>query len=176
MLGTKWPSMMSTCSQSAPWPMVSEHALPREPKSALRIEGAMNAGGAIVRKELGCWSWVEKRLQLSMCRAVCLVHVCMSTTFLNKCTSLHTLPSRLGGELGAAVESARRKPKIDIGTDQTSRPTTNYISKSASFHQDLHLDNIKQRQSTAPPESISASEYSSVRMAKKPPISARHAV
>jgi hypothetical protein len=28
--------------------MVSEHALPREPKSALRMEGAMNAGGAIV--------------------------------------------------------------------------------------------------------------------------------
>jgi len=51
MLGTKWPSMMSTCSQSAPWPMVSEHALPREPKSALRMEGAMNAGGDMIEVE-----------------------------------------------------------------------------------------------------------------------------
>ena len=48
MLGTKWPSMISTWSQSAPWPMVSEQALPRAPKSAERIEGAMIAGGAIV--------------------------------------------------------------------------------------------------------------------------------
>jgi hypothetical protein len=48
MLGTKWPSMMSTCSQSAPWPMVSEHALPNAPKSADRIDGAMIAGGDIV--------------------------------------------------------------------------------------------------------------------------------
>lgn len=56
MLGTKWPSMMSTCSQSAPWPIVSEHALPREPKSALRMEGAMNAGGAILGKLSVCCS------------------------------------------------------------------------------------------------------------------------
>ena len=48
MLGTKWPSMMSTCSQSAPWPIVSEHALPRAPKSAERIDGAIIAGGAIL--------------------------------------------------------------------------------------------------------------------------------
>jgi hypothetical protein len=48
MLGTKWPSIMSTWSQSAPWPMVSEQALPKAPKSAERIEGAMIAGGAIL--------------------------------------------------------------------------------------------------------------------------------
>jgi hypothetical protein len=35
----------NTCSQSAPWPMVSEHALPSAPKSADRIDGAMMAGG-----------------------------------------------------------------------------------------------------------------------------------
>lgn len=48
MFGTKWPSMMSTCSQSAPWAIVSEHALPRAPKSAERIEGAMMALGAMI--------------------------------------------------------------------------------------------------------------------------------
>lgn len=48
MFGTKCPSIMSTCSQSAPCSMVYEHALPRAPKSALRIEGAMIAAGAIV--------------------------------------------------------------------------------------------------------------------------------
>ena len=48
MLGTKWPSIMSTCSQSAPCEMVSLHAFPRAPKSADRIEGAMIAGGGIV--------------------------------------------------------------------------------------------------------------------------------
>lgn len=48
MLGTKCPSMISTCSQSAPWvSIVSEHALPRLPKSAERIEGAIMAFGAI---------------------------------------------------------------------------------------------------------------------------------
>ena len=34
-----------TWSQSAPWEMVSEHALPSAPKSADKIEGAMIAGG-----------------------------------------------------------------------------------------------------------------------------------
>ena len=45
MLGTKWPSMISICSQSAPCVMVVEHALPRAPKSADKIEGAMIAAG-----------------------------------------------------------------------------------------------------------------------------------
>lgn len=35
------------CSQSAPSDMVSEHALPRAPKSADRMDGAMMAGGDI---------------------------------------------------------------------------------------------------------------------------------
>lgn len=48
MFGTKWPSIMSTCSQSAPWEIVSEHALPRAPKSAERMEGAIIAEGAMV--------------------------------------------------------------------------------------------------------------------------------
>jgi hypothetical protein len=34
-----------TCSQSAPWCIVSTHALPSSAKSADRIEGAMMAGG-----------------------------------------------------------------------------------------------------------------------------------
>lgn len=50
MFGTKWPSIMSTCSQSAPWAMVSEHAFPRELKSAERIDGAIIAGGDIFAK------------------------------------------------------------------------------------------------------------------------------
>ena len=42
-LGTKWPSIMSMWSQSAPWVMVSEQAAPRAAKSADRIEGAIIA-------------------------------------------------------------------------------------------------------------------------------------
>lgn len=43
------PSMMSTCSQSALWSLiVVEHSFPRLPKSALRIDGAMIACGAIM--------------------------------------------------------------------------------------------------------------------------------
>lgn len=38
---------MSTCSQSAPFFIVSEHAAPREPKSADRMEGAMIGRGDI---------------------------------------------------------------------------------------------------------------------------------
>lgn len=41
--------------QSAPWEIVSEHALPSSAKSAERIEGAIMAGGAIVRDGRG---WV----------------------------------------------------------------------------------------------------------------------
>lgn len=48
MLGTKWPSMMSTCSQSDPWSILSAHSLPSWEKSALRIEGAMIEGGHMV--------------------------------------------------------------------------------------------------------------------------------
>ena len=40
--------MMSTCSQSAPWAMVREHAAPRSAKSAERMDGAMIALGAIL--------------------------------------------------------------------------------------------------------------------------------
>lgn len=40
--------MISTCSQSAPWEIVSEHAFPRAPKSALRIDGAIIAAGAMI--------------------------------------------------------------------------------------------------------------------------------
>jgi hypothetical protein len=45
MLGTKWPSITSTCSQSQPLLIVVEHASPRAAKSAERIDGAMMAGG-----------------------------------------------------------------------------------------------------------------------------------
>jgi hypothetical protein len=45
MLGTKWPSIISTCSQSQPLLTVVEHASPRAAKSAERIDGAMMAGG-----------------------------------------------------------------------------------------------------------------------------------
>jgi hypothetical protein len=47
ILGTKWPSIISIWSQSAPCKIVSEHAVPRDAKSADRIEGATIAGGDI---------------------------------------------------------------------------------------------------------------------------------
>ena len=53
MFGTKWPSMMSTWSQSAPCSILAEHSLPRVAKSALRIEGAIIAGGDMVGGESG---------------------------------------------------------------------------------------------------------------------------
>ena len=49
MLGTKWPSMISMCSQSATCPMVSEHAAPRAAKSADRIDGAIIAAGDMIQ-------------------------------------------------------------------------------------------------------------------------------
>ena len=48
MLGTKWPSMISICSQLAPLRIVSEHAAPKAAKSAERMDGAIMAGGDIV--------------------------------------------------------------------------------------------------------------------------------
>lgn len=51
MLGTKWPSMMSTWSQSDPSSILVEHSLPRVAKSALRIEGAIMAGGDMLEVE-----------------------------------------------------------------------------------------------------------------------------
>jgi hypothetical protein len=48
MLGTKWPSMMSTWSQSAPCSIFLAQSWPRFAKLALRMEGAMMAGGVIV--------------------------------------------------------------------------------------------------------------------------------
>lgn len=48
MFGTKCPSMISTCSQSDPWSSFLEHSWPNWAKSALRIDGAMIAGGPIV--------------------------------------------------------------------------------------------------------------------------------
>jgi hypothetical protein len=42
---TSQKSVSRTWSQSAPWEIVSEHALPNAPKSADRIDGAMMAGG-----------------------------------------------------------------------------------------------------------------------------------
>lgn len=48
MFGTKWPSMMSTWSQSEPCSILAAHSLPNWAKSALNIEGAMIEGGHIV--------------------------------------------------------------------------------------------------------------------------------
>ncbi len=53
MFGTKCPSMISTCNQSAPSSIVFEQAAPRDAKSAERIEGATIAGGDIAE-----WGWL----------------------------------------------------------------------------------------------------------------------
>lgn len=53
MLGTKWPSMISTWIQSLLSSMSREHAGPSAAKSAERIEGAIMAGGDIVIQNLG---------------------------------------------------------------------------------------------------------------------------
>lgn len=53
MFGTKCPSIMSTCSQSDPWSSLSEHSLPSCEKSALRIDGAITAGGHMVKESGG---------------------------------------------------------------------------------------------------------------------------
>ncbi len=45
MFGTKCPSITSTWSQSALWPIVSAQAAPRAAKSADRIDGAIIALG-----------------------------------------------------------------------------------------------------------------------------------
>jgi hypothetical protein len=47
ILGTKCPSIISICNQSAPRAIVFEHSFPRSAKSAERMEGAMMAEGAI---------------------------------------------------------------------------------------------------------------------------------
>lgn len=53
MFGTKWPSMISICSQSALLSIVVEQASPRAAKSAERIDGAMMAGGDMVTRRKG---------------------------------------------------------------------------------------------------------------------------
>jgi hypothetical protein len=53
MLGTKWPSMISTWIQSALLLIVVEQAWPRAAKSADRIDGAMMAGGDMVAGRKG---------------------------------------------------------------------------------------------------------------------------
>lgn len=64
MLGTKWPSIMSTCNQSDPFWIVSEHAAPRAAKSAERIDGAMIAFGGIAKVlDIG---WREIRTSLGI--------------------------------------------------------------------------------------------------------------
>lgn len=48
MLGTKWPSMISTCTQSEPHSLKTfSTAVPRLAKSADNMLGAMIAGGDI---------------------------------------------------------------------------------------------------------------------------------
>ena len=68
MLGTKWPSMISTWIQSALSRMSCEQADPRAAKSAERMEGAMMAGGDIVEfggygrkvwRAMGVQGWTE---------------------------------------------------------------------------------------------------------------------
>jgi hypothetical protein len=44
--------MISTCNQSAPWPIVREHSSPSLAKSAERMDGAMMAAGAMVGGQL----------------------------------------------------------------------------------------------------------------------------
>jgi hypothetical protein len=39
MLGTKWPSITSTCTQSAPCVSIASHSAPKSAKSAARIDG-----------------------------------------------------------------------------------------------------------------------------------------
>ena len=41
MFGTKWPSITSMCSQSAPAASTARHSSPRRAKSEASIEGAM---------------------------------------------------------------------------------------------------------------------------------------
>lgn len=55
MFGTKWPSMMSTWSQSAPCSIFLEQSWPRSAKLALRMDGAMMAGGAILEYKRIVW-------------------------------------------------------------------------------------------------------------------------
>lgn len=45
MFGTKWPSMISICSQSASQSMALRHSAPNTAKSAERIEGAIIGRG-----------------------------------------------------------------------------------------------------------------------------------
>ena len=44
--------MMSTWSQSEPWAIFVEHSLPRVAKSALKMDGAMIAGGDMMSESL----------------------------------------------------------------------------------------------------------------------------
>src|SRR5580704_14135579 len=48
MLGTKWPSMTSTCSQSAPAAWIASASSPRRAKSADNMEGAIRGWGVLI--------------------------------------------------------------------------------------------------------------------------------
>jgi hypothetical protein len=52
IFGTKWPSITSIWIQVDLFSISIEHAAPRAAKSAERIEGAIIAGGVIVKRGL----------------------------------------------------------------------------------------------------------------------------
>ncbi len=47
MLGTKWPSMMSMCSQSAPESIMRWHSQLRLPRSEASTDGAILVAGMV---------------------------------------------------------------------------------------------------------------------------------
>ena len=57
MFGTKWPSMISICSQSASQSMAWRHSAPRTAKSAERMEGAIMGGGGMVNVFCARFNW-----------------------------------------------------------------------------------------------------------------------
>lgn len=112
MFGTKWPSMISTCSQSAPCSMVSEHALPKAPKSALKIEGAIIAGGAMFDMSAACVTTVlpnvDSVLERMQSGQVKVVEVNGSTKGL---IEIHVMRSQAGRSMSArSIPSPKPKP------------------------------------------------------------------
>src|SRR4029077_1464214 len=64
ILGTKWPSITSTCSRETPPRSTARMASPRHAKSAARIDGATSTAGDVLTREFyhggltafGCFS------------------------------------------------------------------------------------------------------------------------
>lgn len=171
MFGTKWPSMMSTCSQSAPCFIVLVHSSANTPKSADRMEGAIIASGAVMLASCAVGSGEAGRglFNLVCCSSIetfaCCFEELQSTAGIFEPAWLELLTSsslgKTSAELGARISTGFKFPlrprahgmfatdfkkhKYHERIAGTNQAVTIMESRSAHFHQSLRGDGCTRR-------------------------------